>query len=138
MGGTMKYFLKKLLGHEIFTSIVSWVGYKIFFEKFIKPAPPPPTYLMLNVRSLTSTSILLRTFTENINHTPRQNTFFTRQNHNSCIEMRCIQSMIVIQTVNQNGNVVIVLSKTLTFPCLTIQQINITYYLVQYVHPPLT
>ena len=24
MGGAMKYFLKKLLGHEIFRSMVSW------------------------------------------------------------------------------------------------------------------
>ena len=37
----MEYFLKKLLGHEIFRSM----GYEIFFEKFVKPSSPPPTYL---------------------------------------------------------------------------------------------
>ena len=41
----MKYFLKKLLGHEIFKSVVSWATK--FFEKFVKPSgPSPPTYLM--------------------------------------------------------------------------------------------
>ena len=41
----MKYFLKKLLGHEIFSSMVS-LSYEFFFEKFVKPSGPPPTYLM--------------------------------------------------------------------------------------------
>ena len=31
MGGVMKYFRKKLLGHEIFRSMVSWAT--IFFKK---------------------------------------------------------------------------------------------------------
>lgn len=34
MAGTMKHFLKKLLGHQIFRSMVSWVT-KIF-ETFVK------------------------------------------------------------------------------------------------------
>ena len=42
----MKYFLKKLLGHEIFRSMVFW-ALKTFFEKFLKSYPPlPPTYLL--------------------------------------------------------------------------------------------
>ena len=41
----MKYFLKKLLGHEIFRPMVSWAT-KCFFEKFVKPSSPSPTYLM--------------------------------------------------------------------------------------------
>ena len=45
----MKYFLKKLLGHEIFRSMFSWAT-KIFFEKFVKPSGPP-SYI-LNVHSL--------------------------------------------------------------------------------------
>ena len=46
MGGSMKYFPKKLMGHEIFRSMVSCTT-KIFFEKFVKPSvpQPPPTYL---------------------------------------------------------------------------------------------
>ena len=40
----MKYFLKKLLGHEIFRSMVSW-GTKIFWKNLENP-PPPPTYLI--------------------------------------------------------------------------------------------
>ena len=32
MGGAMKYFLKKLLGHEIFRSMVSWIT-KNFLKK---------------------------------------------------------------------------------------------------------
>ena len=41
----MKYFLKKLLDHEIFRS--SLLGYEKVFETFVKPsAPPPPTYLI--------------------------------------------------------------------------------------------
>ena len=43
----MKYFLKKLLGHEIFRSMILWAT-NFFFEKFIKPSAPPsppPTYL---------------------------------------------------------------------------------------------
>ena len=38
MGGAMKYFLKKLLGHEIFRC----PGLRIFFLKNLKN-PPPPT-----------------------------------------------------------------------------------------------
>ena len=34
----MKYFLKKLPGHEIFRSMVSWAK---VFEKFVKPSCPP-------------------------------------------------------------------------------------------------
>ena len=33
MGGTTKYFLKKLLGHEIFRSMVSWATNFFFFLK---------------------------------------------------------------------------------------------------------
>ena len=46
MGGSMKYFPKKLMGHEIFRSMVSCTT-KIFFQKFVKPSvpQPPPTYL---------------------------------------------------------------------------------------------
>ena len=47
----MKYFLKKLMGHEVSSSMASWAT-KFFFEKFVKPfAPPSPSYI-LNVRSL--------------------------------------------------------------------------------------
>ena len=45
MGGAMKYFRKKLLGHEVFRSMVSWAT-KFFFKKFVKPSGPPPTHLM--------------------------------------------------------------------------------------------
>ena len=45
MGGTMKYFLKKILSHEIFSSIVSWAT-KIFSKNLQNPPAPPPTYLM--------------------------------------------------------------------------------------------
>ena len=41
MEGAMKYFLKKLLGDEIFRSMVSWAT-KIFLENLVSP----PTYLM--------------------------------------------------------------------------------------------
>ena len=44
-GRTIIFFWKKLLAHEIFSSLVPG-GYKIFFEKFAKPSVPPPTYLM--------------------------------------------------------------------------------------------
>ena len=50
MGGAMKCFLKKLLGHEIFRSMVSWAR-KFFFEKFVKPSGP--SSFILNVRFLT-------------------------------------------------------------------------------------
>ena len=49
MGGAMKYFLKKLLGYEIFWSMV--LDCKFFSEKFVKPSVSP-SYI-LNVRSLT-------------------------------------------------------------------------------------
>ena len=51
MGGAIKYFLKKLLGHEKFTSMVYW-AFKMFFEKFVKPSDPPPLSYILNVRFL--------------------------------------------------------------------------------------
>ena len=41
----MKYFLKKLLGHERFRSMVSWAT-NFFFEKLVKPPSSPPAYLM--------------------------------------------------------------------------------------------
>ena len=41
----MKDFQKILLGHEIFRSMISWTTI-FFFEKFVKPSPAPPTYLM--------------------------------------------------------------------------------------------
>ena len=45
----MKYFLKKLLCHEIFRSLVSWAT-KFFFGKFVKSSGP--LFYILNVRSL--------------------------------------------------------------------------------------
>ena len=45
----MKNFLKKILGHEIFRSMVSWAT-KHFFERFVKHSGAP-SYI-LNVRSL--------------------------------------------------------------------------------------
>ena len=45
MGGDMKYFLKKLLGLEIFRSLVSWAT-KIFLKNLQNPPAPPPKYLM--------------------------------------------------------------------------------------------
>ena len=52
MGGAtaMEYFLKKLLGHEIFRSMVSWS--MEFFWKILKQSGPA-SYI-LNVRSLIS------------------------------------------------------------------------------------
>ena len=44
MGGAMKYFSKKLLGHEIFRSTASWAA--IFFRKICNISAAPPTYLM--------------------------------------------------------------------------------------------
>ena len=41
----MKYFMKKLLGHEIFRSMVSWAA-KISLEICKILSPPPPAYLM--------------------------------------------------------------------------------------------
>ena len=47
----MKYFRKKLLGHEVFRSMVSWAT-KLFLKNLKKtrqpppPPSPPPTYLM--------------------------------------------------------------------------------------------
>ena len=49
MGDAMKYFRKKLLGHEIFRSIVSWATNFIFLEKLVKPSVP--SYIR-NVHSL--------------------------------------------------------------------------------------
>ena len=42
IGEAMKYFLKTLLGHEVSSSMVTWV----FFEKFVKTFHPLSTYLM--------------------------------------------------------------------------------------------
>ena len=56
MGGAMKYFSKKLLGHKIFSSMVSCAA-NSFFEKFVQPSSPPsspPSYI-LNVSSLRAT-----------------------------------------------------------------------------------
>ena len=39
MGGAMKYFLKKLLGHEIFRSMVSWAK-KFFLKNLLNPPAP--------------------------------------------------------------------------------------------------
>ena len=63
MRGAMKYFLKKLLGHEIFRSMVSW-AMEFFFEKFVKPSAPsssPPSTYILNVRSLSLMKLFLET-----------------------------------------------------------------------------
>ena len=47
----MKYFLKKLLDHEIFKLMVSWgMIFFFFFEKLVKPSGSPS--YTLNVRSL--------------------------------------------------------------------------------------
>ena len=43
MGGAMKYFPKKILGHAIVRSMVSWD------TKFVKPSAP---FFILNVHSL--------------------------------------------------------------------------------------
>ena len=48
MGGAMKYFPKKLLGHEIFRSMVPWATN--FFKKISKTLRP--SSYILNVRSL--------------------------------------------------------------------------------------
>ena len=40
----MKYSLKKLLGNEIFRSMVSWAT-KIFLKNLQNPPAPSPTYL---------------------------------------------------------------------------------------------
>ena len=45
----MAYFLKKLLDHEIFTSMGSWATN--FFLKFVKPSAPHLSYI-LTVHSL--------------------------------------------------------------------------------------
>ena len=45
IGGAIKCFLKKLFGHEIFSSTVP-LGYKIYFEKFVKPSGSSSTYFM--------------------------------------------------------------------------------------------
>ena len=48
LGGAMKFFTKKLLGYEIFSSMIPWVT-KYFLKNLLKPptpTPTPPTYLM--------------------------------------------------------------------------------------------
>ena len=42
----MKYFLKKLLGQEIFRSMVSWATIFFFFGKSVNPLALLPTCLM--------------------------------------------------------------------------------------------
>ena len=49
MGSATKYFLKKLLDHEVFRSMVSWA--MIFF---LILSPSGPQSYILNVRSLSS------------------------------------------------------------------------------------
>ena len=49
MEGTINFFSKKLLDHEIFSSMIHWAT-KFYLEKLENP-PVPPSY-MLNVRSL--------------------------------------------------------------------------------------
>ena len=50
MGRVMKFFSKKLLGHEIFSSMVPWATLQNIFLKICKTLhphhPPPSTYLM--------------------------------------------------------------------------------------------
>ena len=60
MGGTMKYFAKKLLDHKVFRFMDSWAT-NFFFEKFVNPSSPPPTYLMY-------APLLLQTFTNEQKH----------------------------------------------------------------------
>ena len=46
MGGAIKFFTKKLLGHEIFSFMVPWVV-RHFLKNLLDPlATPPPTYLI--------------------------------------------------------------------------------------------
>ena len=45
MGGAIKYFLKKLLGHERFRAVVFWAT-KTFLKNLQNPPAPHPTYLM--------------------------------------------------------------------------------------------
>ena len=59
----MKYLLKKLLGNEIFGSMVSWAT-KCFFGKLAKsftrpprPFPPHPSPYILNLRSVNQSDI---------------------------------------------------------------------------------
>ena len=55
----MKYLLKKLLGNEIFGSMVSWAT-KCFFEKLAKSftgPPPHPSPYILNLRSVNQSDI---------------------------------------------------------------------------------
>ena len=54
MGGAMKYFPKKLLGHKIFSSMASCTTNSFFWKicTIVQPyAPSPPSYI-LNVSSL--------------------------------------------------------------------------------------
>ena len=44
----MKYFPKKVLGHKIFSSMISWPT-NFYFEKSVKhsaPPPSPPSYIL--------------------------------------------------------------------------------------------
>ena len=43
--GVIKFFTKKLLCQEIFSSMIPWAT-NHFFEKLVKPSGPPHTYLM--------------------------------------------------------------------------------------------
>ena len=53
VGGAMKFFTKKLLGYEIFSSMIPWVT-KYFLKNLLKPPTPTPhshpSYI-LNVRA---------------------------------------------------------------------------------------
>ena len=71
MGGAMKYFLKKLLGLEIFRSMVSWAT-NFFFEKSIKPSDPP--CYILNVQSL---KMILNIWVKKILDLVKQKGFYT-------------------------------------------------------------
>ena len=47
MGGTIKYFSKNLLDHEIFSANARWARiffFFFFFEKFVKTSASPPVY----------------------------------------------------------------------------------------------
>ena len=53
MGGAMKYFMKKLLDHEKFRSMVSW-ALKIFLKNLENPPAPPLLHIYRTLPSLSS------------------------------------------------------------------------------------
>ena len=72
MGKAMKYFLKKLLGHEIFRSMVSWVT-RFFLRNLQNPLPLPPSYILI-VSSLSIISFEgLRTLLKNKKKSKKKN-----------------------------------------------------------------